>query len=131
MLSQYFDSVISCFLPPPPPPCRYGNGRELAVTVRHTGGWIGMNFAQPPPPRNHRVMIEPPLPISSDFFSTFIDVSGRGPRSQSDNEHNAQKRTYLLKFVKNNAISYCILIFFHLICYLNFSRLMFAKANKD
>ena len=57
MLSQYSDSVISCFLraPPHPPPwpCRYGNGRELAVPVRQTGGWIGVNSARPPPsPRN-------------------------------------------------------------------------------
>jgi hypothetical protein len=32
--------------------------------------------------RGHRAMIDsPPLPISSDFFSTFIDVSGSDPRS--------------------------------------------------
>ncbi len=53
--------------------------------------------------RGHKVMVRlptllggpqgddrtPPLPISSDFFSTFIDVSGSGPRSQPGNERYA------------------------------------------
>ncbi len=54
--------------------------------------WIQLFHSNTDP--DHRATIEaPPLPISSDFFSTFIDVSDSGPRSQPGNERNAQKRT--------------------------------------
>ncbi len=49
-------------------------GGEMVTIKTKTADWRVIRWY-------HRATIEPPLPISSDFFSTFLDVSDSDPRS--------------------------------------------------